>query len=260
MTYANVAATLALVFAMGGSAVAASHYLITSKKQISPKVLKELKGANGPSGAAGAAGTAGAQGASGPQGPGGAQGLTGEKGERGEIGPSGGPPGEKGEQGIEGKAGPEGKIGPQGEKGNTSLPATTWNRKIETAGASIATPATVVLATVGPFTMTGHCYIAGEKTVAATYIETSEEGSVFAETGGFEEAIEKGEAIPVGAGAAESVTATHLSNFSGPVEGPFSAQSKTGLIGLNGSSNEAVFLGGKAKPACDFTGTVTEEK
>ncbi len=47
MTYANVAATLALVFAMGGSAVAASHYLITSKKQISPKVVKELSGKQG---------------------------------------------------------------------------------------------------------------------------------------------------------------------------------------------------------------------
>jgi len=241
MTYANVAATLALVFAMGGSAVAASHYLITSKKQISPKVVRELSGKQG---VAGPAGASGAQGASGPQGPAGAQGLTGEEGEKG-------------------TPGPEGKAGPQGEKGNTSLPATTWNRKIETPGASIAAPATVVLAIVPPFTLLGYCYQTAEpgaKTVAATYIETSEEGSVFAETGGFEETIEKGEAIPVGAGAAESVTETHLSNFSGPVEGPFSAQSKTGLIGLNGSSNEAVFLADKAKPACYFTGTLTEEK
>ena len=43
MTYANVVATLALIFAMTGSAVAATHYLITSTKQISPKALKELK-------------------------------------------------------------------------------------------------------------------------------------------------------------------------------------------------------------------------
>src|SRR5258708_3809286 len=136
MTYANVAATLALVFAMGGSAVAASHYLITSKKQISPKVVKELSGKQGAAGAAGAAGPSGAQGAQGPQGTAGANGLVGEKGERGEIGPSGG---EKGEQGIKGEPGPEGKTGPQGEKGNTSLPATTWNRKIEIAGAGIAT-------------------------------------------------------------------------------------------------------------------------
>jgi hypothetical protein len=42
LTYANVAATLALVFSMSGGALAAKHYLIDSTKQISPKVLKSL--------------------------------------------------------------------------------------------------------------------------------------------------------------------------------------------------------------------------
>ena len=64
MTYANVAATLALVFAMSGGALAASHYLITSTSQISPKVLKELK-------------KAGASGATGPRAPQGPAGATG---------------------------------------------------------------------------------------------------------------------------------------------------------------------------------------
>jgi hypothetical protein len=41
-SYANVVATLALVLAMSGGALAASHYLITSTKQISPRVLKKL--------------------------------------------------------------------------------------------------------------------------------------------------------------------------------------------------------------------------
>jgi hypothetical protein len=41
-TYANVVATLALVLAMSGGALAASHYLITSTRQISPRVLKKL--------------------------------------------------------------------------------------------------------------------------------------------------------------------------------------------------------------------------
>lgn len=40
MIYANVAMTVALVFAMSGGAYAASRYMITSTKQISPKVLK----------------------------------------------------------------------------------------------------------------------------------------------------------------------------------------------------------------------------
>ena len=58
LTYANVAMTLALVFAMTGGAYAANKYLITSTKQISPKVLKSLKGATGTNGAAGPAGAA----------------------------------------------------------------------------------------------------------------------------------------------------------------------------------------------------------
>lgn len=69
ITYANVAATLALVFSMSGGAIAATHYLITSKKQISPKVLKELKGDRGTTGATGATGPAGPQGSAGSAGP-----------------------------------------------------------------------------------------------------------------------------------------------------------------------------------------------
>ena len=55
MTYANVVASLALLFAMSGGAIAATHYLITSQRQISPKVLKTLKGSTGRRGATGAA-------------------------------------------------------------------------------------------------------------------------------------------------------------------------------------------------------------
>ncbi len=97
VTYANVAVTLALVFAMSGGAYAAGHYLITSTKQISPKVLKALKGksgsngangANGPTGPAGPAGTAGSGGS---QGPAGATGATGAPGAKGATGTEGSP-------------------------------------------------------------------------------------------------------------------------------------------------------------------------
>ena len=78
LSYANVVATLALLFAMSGGALAASHYLVNSTKQINPKVLKKLKGARGAQGAHGLAGTNGAQGPVGSAGPIGPQGRHGE--------------------------------------------------------------------------------------------------------------------------------------------------------------------------------------
>jgi hypothetical protein len=70
-------ALVALFVALGGTAVAAKHYLITSTSQIKPSVLKALKGHAGPPGAAGASGAAGPQGPQGSQGP---QGPTGPPG------------------------------------------------------------------------------------------------------------------------------------------------------------------------------------
>ena len=67
-TYTNVVMTLVLVFVMTGGAYAASKYVITSTKQISPKVLKALKGANGKNGANGAPGGTGPAGRAGPAG------------------------------------------------------------------------------------------------------------------------------------------------------------------------------------------------
>jgi hypothetical protein len=93
LNYANVVATLALFLAMGGSAVAASHYLITSPKQIKPgaialgnlsaKAQRSLRGAAGRAGSVGPAGTTGAAGPAGPAGAAGANGPTGETGPRG---------------------------------------------------------------------------------------------------------------------------------------------------------------------------------
>lgn len=119
LSYANVAATFALVFAMTGGAMAASHYLIRSTKQISPKVLHALKGMRGPVGPAGPKGDAG------PAGKDGAPGATGPKGD---IGPKGdtGSAGSQGPIGPRGEAGPKGEPGAQGEPGPqeiTTLPS-----------------------------------------------------------------------------------------------------------------------------------------
>jgi len=67
---ALVVASLALFVAISGAATAATHYLITSTKQINPTVLKKLqkagpRGAKGATGAAGEAGVAGTPGTSG---------------------------------------------------------------------------------------------------------------------------------------------------------------------------------------------------
>jgi hypothetical protein len=86
LTYANVVATLALVFAMSGGAVAAKHYLINSTSEINPNVLKKLKGNSAKTGPAGLQGAAGLQGPIGLQGPKGAEGARGEKGETGPAG------------------------------------------------------------------------------------------------------------------------------------------------------------------------------
>jgi hypothetical protein len=83
LSYANVVATLALLFAMSGGALAASKFLITSTKQIKPSVLAQLKGRNGKNGAQGLAGPAGPAGTAGPQGPAGANGKDGTSGTNG---------------------------------------------------------------------------------------------------------------------------------------------------------------------------------
>jgi hypothetical protein len=80
ITYANVAATLALVFSMSGGALAAKHYLIDSTKQISPNVLRKLRGTRGARGSAGPRGTEGQPGKVG------ATGLEGQPGKEGAPG------------------------------------------------------------------------------------------------------------------------------------------------------------------------------
>jgi hypothetical protein len=81
ITFANIAMTLALLFAMSGGAYAAKKYLITSTKQISPTVLKALAGKPGPPGANGVNGKDGAPGSPGAPGE---RGQSGEKGAPGE--------------------------------------------------------------------------------------------------------------------------------------------------------------------------------
>jgi Collagen triple helix repeat (20 copies) len=80
---ALIIASIALLLALTGSAVAAGHFIITTTKQISPNVLHALGGKRGPRGyrgPAGPSGTPGTQGAQGIQGTQGAPGAPGAPG------------------------------------------------------------------------------------------------------------------------------------------------------------------------------------
>ena len=80
-----VVACLALFVASTGTSIAASHYLITSTKQIKPSVLTKLKGAKGPKGNTGANGANGSTGAAGATGAAGSTGATGATGASGVV-------------------------------------------------------------------------------------------------------------------------------------------------------------------------------
>src|SRR5271154_129310 len=87
----NIVAWVALFVALGGTSLAASHYVISSTKQIKPTVLSQLRGRPGRLGATGVPGTAGSIGATGAIGNTGATGHEGPKGGRGEKGEKGEP-------------------------------------------------------------------------------------------------------------------------------------------------------------------------
>ena len=72
----TIIAVLALFFALGGTAIAAHHYLITSTKQIKPSVLKKLKGKAGKNGTDGKNGSDGTNGKNGTNGSPGAAGAS----------------------------------------------------------------------------------------------------------------------------------------------------------------------------------------
>jgi hypothetical protein len=140
LTYANVAMIVALVFAMSSGAYAASKYVITSTKQISPKVLKALQGKNGKPGSVGPVG---------PAGPAGSAGAAGAKGENGALGLSG----KEGKEGLLGKQGELGKSGELGKEGSPwtakgTLPVGSSEHGVWLIPGQFAKPGSTVKATV----------------------------------------------------------------------------------------------------------------
>jgi hypothetical protein len=134
VSYANVAATAALFFALGGVAAATGvvgsgaqiHGCVSSNGQLTvlthghtctkhqtPISWNE----QGPTGAVGPIGPVGPAGATGPAGAAGAAGLKGDTGDQGVPGP----PGAKGDTGDKGLPGPKGDTGDQGPQGLPGL-------------------------------------------------------------------------------------------------------------------------------------------
>ena len=135
---ALVISVVALFFAVTGTGIAATHWIITSTSQIKPSVLTALKGktgARGATGAKGATGDTGGQGAPGAQGVKGDAGAAGATGSQGSTGAQGAT-GPTGAQGATGTTGATGATGPQGPQGNTGTTGMTGQQGPAGAGLS----------------------------------------------------------------------------------------------------------------------------
>ena len=200
LTYANVASTLALFIALGGTATAAT-YVVSSSGQIkdgairNADVRKGTLGADrlsddaqaaftrpgpvGPEGARGAQGPAGLQGPVGVHGPKGETGDSGTQGPKGESGPQGpkGETGATGAQGTIGQQGPEGDTGAQGPKGDPGATGAQGSKGDPGAGIGSVTVrrATQTTGPGGPYTVTANCQ-AGERAVGGSAVGEGDEG------------------------------------------------------------------------------------
>lgn len=167
--------------------------------------------------------------------------------------------GKTGATGLQGKEGTQGKEGAPGKEGVSGV--LRWRTTVATAGKSEGEATTVVLATAGPFTVTGHCYEATTKTDAATYISTSETGSYAQgyDSEGSEKPLTAGESLQISEDTASGITATHESKFDSTDDGSWGAVSATGSLSLNGFGNQGVWLQGASGPACSFSGYLVTE-
>ena len=158
---AAVIAGLALFFALGGSAVAASRYIITSTSQIKPSVLAKLDtsiqarvitGLRGATGITGTKGVTGPQGTQGPAGPVGSAGAQGSQGASGGVGPAG-------------PAGATGVTGPVGPSSTSTVVLITGPTEAITSGSTVAATA---LCPTGDHAIAGGGYTSGTGGLSAS--------------------------------------------------------------------------------------------
>jgi len=209
-------------------------------------VLINSQGPAGARGARGARGAIGARGARGHRGLAGARGATGARG----------PAGARGLTGATGKTGARGAKGATGAPGNTTF--TNYHATITTAGASSTTPAIVTLATIGPFTVTGECFITTGTTVhAETYVTTSQNHSAlddYSKAGEVADFNSTSGALQIGATASGSPGSP---GFYGPNDGSTALESGDGTLFVNLFTGVGTYVGsagGATEPACTFFG------
>jgi hypothetical protein len=109
-----IVAVVALIAALGGSAIAAKGALTGKQKREVAKIAKHYAGKRGPRGKNGQNGQNGTNGAAGAKGDKGANGAAGAQGPQGPAGP-------QGPQGPQGAQGPQGPAGPAGQTGFTEI-------------------------------------------------------------------------------------------------------------------------------------------
>ena len=190
----------------------------------------------GTAGAAGAPGAAGAQGVAGKQ-------------------------GDTGASGAQGSTGARGATGATGATGPAGAGMTTWRTTIASPGVSNVSPATVTLATAGPFTIIGECYISGSDTKSATFISTSQDGAAaqgYSSNNYVPFNISDG-IVQISTDTASGTTATSTEDFSGPDDGTWAAENADGSLSLNGAGNQGVYMQGASGPACSFSGYLVTE-
>lgn len=161
-----------------------------------------------------------------------------------------------------GKTGPQGATGATGAAGSTGPTgppiATTYSATIATPGASSAAPNTVVLATLGPFTVTGErCFTSAPTVEAETAAATSLDHAAFND---YEQGIHLGGFL-LSSGALLAGYAADGTQESPAMYGPHDGSTR--MVSADGQTDVNLFTGvgshlgsrgGATGPACSFFG------
>ncbi len=185
----------------------------------------------------------------------GATGTSGATGATGAAGLNGTPGvGLMGAQGIQGIQGAQGVAGVAGSSGSAA--AVYYHQTIATPGADQADPATVTLATIGPFTVTGSCYLSGSTAYVSTVVSTTQDHSALSDYDADAYHPDWMSADTYNVGTSLSGSQGNPS-FEGPNDGTTAFASADGSTFVNLSPGVGSYVGsggGATVPACSFFG------